>query len=73
MLLKPVHLYIFEILREIPTDATMNQDEGVRTIARLVKEKGIAFSFDLSAATDRLPVDIQVILMNQFLPGGGSL
>lgn len=47
-------------------DGTFNQ---LRPIDRLLKIKGIPlYSLDLSAATDRLPVDLQVQLLNQLDP-----
>jgi hypothetical protein len=68
-LLKPLHEYLFEILRCIPTDSTFDQAAGIRraTVAsRTVKE---FWSFDLSAATDRFPIDLQVKLLEKLFCG----
>jgi hypothetical protein len=47
-------------------DGTFNQ---LRPIYRLIGMKGIPlYSLDLSAATDRLPVDLQVQLLNELDP-----
>jgi hypothetical protein len=65
-LLDPLHKAIFEVLRRIPTDGTFDQIAPVR---RLMKScpKGPYYSFDLSAATDRLPLSIQKVLLSSVL------
>jgi hypothetical protein len=66
-LLHPVHEWIFERLRLIPTDGTYNQIKPVEALIRkLGKGRWIA-SYDLSAATDRLPISIQVELLKPLL------
>jgi hypothetical protein len=65
--MKPLHLAIQRLLRAIPQDGTFDQLAPVR---RLIKQYGpshSAYSFDLSAATDRLPVTIQAGLLVYFL------
>jgi hypothetical protein len=54
----PIHKSIFRFIESLPTDGTFNQ---IKPIMELSKLEGIEkyYSFDLSAATDRLPVDIQ--------------
>jgi hypothetical protein len=55
--LKPLHDAIFVVLRSLPTDGTFDQ---LSPIKRLYERGHSKFwSFDLSAATDRLPVDLQ--------------
>jgi len=59
--LKPVHLWIFNILRRIPQDGTFNQDKPIdllMDLSRRSKDKFIG-SCDMSAATDRLPILLQ--------------
>jgi hypothetical protein len=57
VLFRPLHLLIFSIFRHIPTDSTFDQQAGAR---RVVETGGKHLrSFDLSAATDRLPLSIQ--------------
>jgi hypothetical protein len=48
-------------LKNIPSDGTFNQ---LQPIKRLM-DKGLKelYSYDLSAATDRLPIDLQVDLL----------
>lgn len=65
-LLYPFHRWVFDhILKKIWNDATFDQGEGVRKIAAAIKSGCTkVYSFDLSAATDRLPVLIQSALLN---------
>jgi len=60
--LKPFHDSILSLLKELPTDGTYDQ-EGV--IKRLFGE-GTYSSYDLSAATDRLPLEVQEDVMRSF-------
>jgi len=73
MLLRPLHLFIFGILRRIPSDATFDQEAGVRRGVEILKKTAFAASFDLSAATDRLPVVLQSHLVSYLFPGTGQL
>jgi len=61
VLLKPLHLAIFDILRTIPQDGTFDQLAPVHNLMAYVRASGAkVFSYDLSAATDRLPLVFQV-------------
>lgn len=61
-LLAPLHDYLFRVLRTIPMDGTFDQLKPLRSLtARGLKE---FYSFDLSAATDRLPIDLQVQVLS---------
>lgn len=65
--LKPYHEYIFSILRNIPQDGTFDQAGPlVKLRERLNSQsnKWVA-SYDLSAATDRLPIKVQVQVLSQ--------
>jgi len=61
--LRPLHDWIFSILREIPQDGTFDQLRPVRRLLGKVGHDTTIYSYDLSAATDRLPVVIQEILL----------
>jgi hypothetical protein len=54
--MKPIHLGLFKILRSLPNDGTFDQDTSVTRCSIKALQYNQAFSFDLSAATDRLPV-----------------
>jgi len=62
--LRPLHDSIFKSLSTIPQDGTFDQD-GV--LDHLMANRSIEhkfYSFDLSAATDRLPIDLQEQILN---------
>jgi hypothetical protein len=66
-LLKPLHLEIQKLLRRIPQDGTFDQFAPVKLLINKVGPNHSCYSYDLSAATDRLPVSIQAELMSFFL------
>jgi hypothetical protein len=74
IILKPLHDAILSLLKEIPMDGTFNQ---VAPVNRLMSMKQLNnqkfYSFDLSSATDRLPVDVQADILNLLVPNLGSL
>jgi hypothetical protein len=68
-LLYPLHRFIFDrILYVLPQDGTFDQQKPVKRLLGLMSERGLyeCFSYDLSAATDRLPVILQEFLLAQF-------
>lgn len=74
-ILEPLHKAIQRVLRLLPTDGTFDQHAPVKRLLKLVKEdlkKGSRvaglWSYDLSAATDRLPLQFQKIVLQ---PGLG--
>jgi len=73
MLLRPVHKALFKILKGIRQDATFDQERGVKWGMRIIGKTAFAASYDLSAATDRLPVLLQSFLINHLWPGCGQL
>lgn len=66
MAMKPLHQAIFKILEAIPSDSTMDQDRSINRGKRLLGKAKYAASFDLSAATDRLPISIQKSILDGF-------
>nr|UUW21462.1 MAG: RNA-dependent RNA polymerase [Guiyang mito-like virus 19] len=57
-LFKPLHDELFRQLRKLNTDATFDQKGVTEDFVR--KHKGLTFyCYDLSAATDRLPIELQ--------------
>jgi hypothetical protein len=60
---KPLHDDLFSILKTIPQDGTFDQDKPLDIL--LSKDiQSTIYSFDLSAATDRLPMEIQKDILN---------
>nr|QIP68030.1 RNA-dependent RNA polymerase [Erysiphales associated mitovirus 1] len=74
-ILKPLHSYLFKLLRSISNvDATFDQNQGIKTLQKkLAKVKNSeVYSLDLSAATDRLPIMLQSVILNKIHPELGE-
>jgi len=69
MVLSPLHDWLFSILKQLPTDGTFNQGGAVDYLIRYISEHKIerVDSFDLTAATDRIPVHLQVVVLGAIL------
>jgi len=65
-MLRPIHDHIFQILRRIPQDGTFDQQAPLDRLRERLKDKvdKSTHSYDLSAATDRVPIDTQVQLLS---------
>jgi hypothetical protein len=61
--LHPLHEWIFGLLKEIPQDGTFDQLKPIERLMKRVKPETVFYSYDLSSATDRIPVLIQQILL----------
>jgi len=58
--LRPLHDFLFSSLRNIGEDSTFDQDRKFsELLSSLSREKPKLYGFDLSAATDRLPIVLQ--------------
>nr|UIW13826.1 MAG: RNA-dependent RNA polymerase [Rhizoctonia solani mitovirus 54] len=71
--LRPLHDALFDLLRAMPNDGTFDQDASVKRCMSKATKAGCAYSFDLTAATDRLPARLSseilgVIFDNKHLP-----
>lgn len=70
---RPLSDGIFKILDSLPMDGTFDQNRPVEHIRHLVShdlmlEKDATFySYDLSSATDRLPIDIQRQVLSRLI------
>lgn len=65
--LRPLHKYLYQVLKRIPQDCTFDQT-AFKTKLR-VQEKGDIFvSADLSAATDRFPISVIAMVLRGRLP-----
>jgi hypothetical protein len=64
-LLSPLHLYLFSILKRIPCDGTFDQGSSVKRASEKCIKAGCSFGYDLSAATDRLPILLQMALISE--------
>lgn len=64
---------MFEILKGLKQDGTFNQQAPLTLLMSLVPKGQVLYSFDLSAATDRLPIDVQSDILNVLSDGLGTL
>lgn len=82
-LLRPLHKMLFAALREIPQDGTFDQEGCVNRVKKAISVLRSAapagppitvYSYDLSSATDRIPLHVyQVILQEVLGPSGATL
>jgi len=68
--LRPLHDSIFDYLKELPRDNTFEQLAGVERIMASKAKK--IWSYDLSAATDRFPLRLQQVVLEELLSGQKS-
>jgi len=69
--LRPLHNVLFAILRKLPNDGTFNQDASFKRCIAKANKSGYAAGFDLSAATDRLPLSLQTAIVSSLFQGLG--
>lgn len=65
-MLKPYHDALMAFLKSLPNDGTFDQHASVVRGMEKVKITGKSFGYDLSAATDRLPIDLQTHVFSAF-------
>lgn len=65
--LRPLHELLFSLLRKLPNDGTFNQDASFKRCIAKAKVTGYAAGYDLSAATDRLPLFLQVKIIHALM------
>jgi len=58
---------LFKFLKSLPNDGTFDQNFSVQRCMEKVKISGKSFGYDLSAATDRLPIELQVSLLSSLI------
>jgi hypothetical protein len=71
--MKPLHLALFSILKKMPNDCTHDQEAGVKRCFTKASEYGCSYGYDLSAATDRLPISLQVDVLTVLIGQEGAL
>lgn len=64
MNLYSLHKSIFSFLKSQTTDGTFDQIGAINNLINRVPKGQTLYGFDLSAATDRLPIDLQVQILN---------
>jgi len=69
-LLAPLHKCLFSFLRTLPNDGTFDQNAAFDRAVRKGQESSGIWCADLSAATDRLPIKLQISIL-KYLFGNG--
>jgi hypothetical protein len=64
--LKPIHDHLFKTLKRLPNDGTFSHS-GLARRAQLHTRGNPLYCYDLRAATDRMPVDLQVEILKPLL------
>jgi len=72
-LLEPLHRTLFDLFRKFPNDCTHDQNKGFKYAQELSLKYNCSFGFDLSAATDRLPLSSQQAILNSLFPTLGTI
>lgn len=62
--MRPLHDYMFSLLRLIPNDGTFDQEASIARSQEKAVAAKCAFSYDLTAATDRLPVVLTAFIFS---------
>jgi hypothetical protein len=55
---------LFSLFKKIPNDCTHDQNSGFNYAKDLSLKYSCSYGFDLSAATDRLPISSQKAILN---------
>lgn len=55
-----IHKILYKCLENIPTDGTFNQDSASSRVKEMTRRRKDIWSFDLTKATDRFPIQIQI-------------
>lgn len=66
-MLKPLHDFIFKFLKNLPNDGTFDQNLSVLRAKEKAARFGQSFGYDLSAATDRLPISLQIRILSDLI------
>ncbi|AOX47577.1 RNA-dependent RNA polymerase [Ceratobasidium mitovirus A] len=67
-LLCPLHNAVANFLKRLPTDGTFDQDKVALKVKEMTANPSIeVFSLDLTAATDRLPVRLQALILDSLI------
>jgi len=58
---------LMDFLKSLPNDATYNQGASVKRCFQKAKEANESYGYDLSAATDRLPILLQISIISSLI------
>jgi hypothetical protein len=66
---KPLHDSLFQVLSRLPNDSTFDQGKAFQRALSKAEKYGHSYGYDLSAATDRLPLILQIKLLSGLIGG----
>lgn len=66
-IMKPLHDMLFDFLKRLPNDGTFDQTAAWKRAALKSIKSNCSFGYDLSAATDRLPIGLQVEILSNLI------
>jgi hypothetical protein len=72
-ILKPLERMLAKFLKSLPNDGVYDQTSSEKRARSKSMVAGKSWGYDLSAATDRLPIELQLEVLNLLLPGLGNL
>jgi hypothetical protein len=67
--LHPLHEALFGFLKSLPNDGTFDQHQSVQRCVEKSAVSKCSFGYDLSAATDRLPISLQISILRMLYGG----
>jgi hypothetical protein len=70
--LKPIEQMLAHFLKNLPNDGVYDQHSSEMRARSKSITYGCSYGYDLSAATDRLPLELQEMVLNQILPNLGT-
>lgn len=65
--MRPLHDALFAMLRSLPNDGTFDQEASFARCVAKAEQSKAAFGYDLSAATDRLPLRLQIRILSTLI------
>ncbi|QDW65413.1 putative RNA-dependent RNA polymerase [Rhizoctonia solani mitovirus 21] len=71
-ILKPIEKMLANFLRNLPNDGVYDQHSSELRARSKALLAGCSYGYDLSAATDRLPLSLQSTLLDQLVPELGA-
>jgi len=66
-ILKPLHDFLFAVLKTLPNDGTFDQNAAFERAQTKSHVSGCCFGYDLSSATDRLPILLQIAILKPII------
>lgn len=72
-MLSPIHKWAFKVLSQIPSDYTFSHEKGFRRLSEFTRDSQYVACFDLSNATDALPVNLTEEILRLVLPNGEAI